>query len=239
MKSSVASLASQSSKKPMPIQVAIVDDDSRVRTNLARAVERSGEFICVGQFASAEDAIERLPATEPHVVLMDINMPGLSGIECVQRLKAENPGIEFIMLTVYEDTESVFNALAAGASGYLLKQAAREELFDAIKQVHAGGSPMTSHIARKVVQAFRHASPSEGDTSKLSTREQQVLELLAKGYLYKEIAESLGISYDTVHNHIRHVYDKLHVRSRSQAVAKYFEKTRGAKPIVPPGAFTG
>lgn len=137
------------------------------------------------------------------------------------------------MLTVYEDTESVFNALAAGASGYLLKQAAREELFDAIRQVHTGGSPMTSHIARKVVQAFRQ--PAVDETAKLSSREQQVLELLAKGYLYKEIAEALSISYDTVHNHIRHVYDKLHVRSRSQAVAKYFEQTRSAKP----GASTG
>jgi len=239
MKSTPASLASQSPTKRMAIKVAIVDDDARVRTNLARAVDRSGEFQCVGQFASAEDAIERLPASEPQVVLMDINMPGLNGIECVQRLKAERPEIEFIMLTVYEDTESVFNALAAGASGYLLKQAAREELFDAIKQVHTGGSPMTSHIARKVVQAFRQPAPSDEDTSKLSLREQQVLELLAKGYLYKEIAESLGISYDTVHNHIRHVYDKLHVRSRSQAVAKYFEKTRSSKPGVPPGAAAG
>lgn len=219
----------------MPIKVAIVDDDARVRANLVRAVDHSGDFQCVGQFSSAEDALERLPACTPDVVLMDINMPGQSGIECVRRLKAEHPEIECIMLTVYEDTESVFNALAAGASGYLLKQAAREELFDAIKQVHTGGSPMTSHIARKVVQAFRQpVSEGEAEPSKLSAREQQVLELLAKGYLYKEIAESLNISYDTVHNHIRHVYDKLHVRSRSQAVAKYFEQTRPSKPKVAP-----
>jgi DNA-binding NarL/FixJ family response regulator len=223
----------------MPIKVAIVDDDPRVRANLARAVDRSKDFQCAGQFESAEDAIARLPACAPNVVLMDINMPGLNGIECVNQLKAEHPDIEFIMLTVYEDTESVFNALAAGASGYLLKQAAREELFDAIRQVNAGGSPMTSHIARKVVQAFRQPASDAGDTSKLSAREQQVLELLAKGYLYKEIADSLGISYDTVHNHIRHVYDKLHVRSRSQAVAKYFEKARSSKPGVSSGPFAG
>ncbi|HEX4342012.1 MAG TPA: response regulator transcription factor [Verrucomicrobiae bacterium] len=221
----------------MPIKVAIVDDDARVRANLARAVDNSGSFQCAGQFSSAEDALSRLPACTPDVVLMDINMPGKNGIECVRQLKSEHPEIECIMLTVYEDTESVFNALAAGASGYLLKQAAREELFDAIKQVHTGGSPMTSHIARKVVQAFRQpVAGGETEPSKLSSREQQVLELLAKGYLYKEIAESLGISYDTVHNHIRHVYDKLHVRSRSQAVAKYFEQTRSSKPNVPPGS---
>jgi DNA-binding NarL/FixJ family response regulator len=231
MKSHPPSPDSKAAAKRMAIKVSIVDDDPRVRANLARAVDKSEEFQCVGQFESAEDAIARLPACSPEVVLMDINMPpGSNGIECVRRLKAECPKIEFIMLTVYEDTESVFNALSAGASGYLLKQAAREELFEAIKQVNTGGSPMTSHIARKVVQAFRQPTSSDNETAKLSTREQQVLELLAKGYLYKEIAESLGISYDTVHNHIRHVYDKLHVRSRSQAVAKYFENARPAKP---------
>src|ERR1035437_1192925 len=223
MKSSPAPLGSATQSRCMPIKVAIVDDDARVRANLAHAVDHSGDFQCAGQFASAEEAIERLPACAPDVVLMDINMPGKSGIECVRQLKAEHPEIECIMLTVYEDTESVFNALAAGASGYLLKQAARVELFDAIRQVHTGGSPMTSHIARKVVQAFRQ--PAVDETGKLSSREQQVLELLAKGYLYKEIAEALSISYDTVHNHIRHVYDKLHVRSRSQAVARSEEHT--------------
>jgi DNA-binding NarL/FixJ family response regulator len=157
---------------------------------------------------------------------MDINLPGMNGIECVRQLKAAHPGIEFIMLTVYEDTESVFNALTAGASGYLLKLATRSELLDAIQRVHAGGSPMTSHIARKVVQSFRRPAPTETEATQLSPREQQVLELLVKGFLYKEISESLGISYDTVHNHIRHIYDKLHVRSRTQAVAKYFDSAR-------------
>ncbi len=207
----------------MPIRIAIVDDDDGVRTNLARAVDQFGVCACVGQFSSGEEAVVSLAATAAEVVLMDINMPGMSGIECVRRLKAANPGIEFIMLTVYEDTESVFNALAAGASGYLLKLATRQELLDAIQQVRCGGSPMTSHIARKVVQSFRRPAPLETDTTKLSARERQVLDLLTQGFLYKEISQSLGISYDTVHNHIRHIYEKLHVRSRTQAVVKYRE----------------
>jgi DNA-binding NarL/FixJ family response regulator len=205
----------------MPIKVAIVDDDDGVRTKLGHAVARFGGCACVGQFASGEEAVAGLPASAPDVVLMDINLPGMNGIECVRQLKSTHPAIEFIMLTVYEDTESVFNALAAGASGYLLKLATRQELLEAIQRVHAGGSPMTSHIARKVVQSFRHPAPMEVETTKLSPREQEVLELLAKGFLYKEISNSLGISYDTVHNHIRHIYEKLHVRSRTQAVTEY------------------
>ena len=144
----------------------------------------------------------------------------------MRQLKPDYPKIEFIMLTVYEDTDSVFDALRPGASGYLLKQSTREELLNAIRQVHSGGSPMTSHIARKVVQSFRHAAPVESSTATLSTREQQTLELLVKGYLYKEISDKLNISYETVHNHIRHIYEKLQVRSRSQAIAKYFAQTK-------------
>ena len=212
----------------MPVKVAIVDDDDGVRAKLAQGVNSFGGCRCVGQFDSTEAALAGLPGCEPEVVLMDINMPpGQSGIECVRRLKATDPHIEFIMLTVYEDTESVFNALAAGASGYLLKQATLEELVEAIQQVHAGGAPMSSHIARKVVQAFRQPAPADNDTARLSGREQQVLELLAKGYLYKEIADSLGIAYGTVHNHIRRTYEKLHVRSRSQAVMKLMEQGGG------------
>jgi DNA-binding NarL/FixJ family response regulator len=210
----------------MPIKVAIVDDDDGVRTKLAHAVARFGDCACVGQFASGEEALAQLPAAVPDVVLMDINLPGMNGIECVRQLKAAHPEIEFIMLTVYEDTESVFNALAAGASGYLLKLVTRQELLEAIARVHAGGSPMTSHIARKVVQSFRHPAPMEVETTKLSPREQEVLEYLAKGFLYKEISGAMGISYDTVHNHIRHIYEKLHVRSRTQAVTKYLDSAR-------------
>jgi len=217
----------------MPIKVAIVDDDDGVRTKLAHAVARFGDCACVGQFASGEEALARLPATAPDVVLMDINLPGANGIECVRQLKAAHPEIEFIMLTVYEDTESVFNALAAGASGYLLKLVTRQELLEAIQRVHAGGSPMTSHIARKVVQSFRQPAPMETETTRLSPREQQVLEYLAKGFLYKEISSALDISYDTVHNHIRHIYEKLHVRSRTQAVTKYLDSVHPPAAAVP------
>ena len=217
----------------MPIKVAVVDDDAGVRTKLAHAVARFGGCVCVGQFSSGEEALAGLPAAAPDVVLMDINLPGMNGIECVRRLKPAYPGIEFIMLTVYEDTESVFNALSAGASGYLLKLVTRQELLEAIQRVHAGGSPMTSHIARKVVQSFRHPAPMETETTKLSPREQQVLEYLAKGFLYKEISDALDLSYDTVHNHIRHIYEKLHVRSRTQAVTKYLDLVHAPATAIP------
>jgi DNA-binding NarL/FixJ family response regulator len=228
-----APLSSSRQKKPVPIRVAIVDDDDGVRTKLARVVDRFGVCSCVGQFSSAEQAVTQLPAAAPEVVLMDINLPGMNGIECVRLLKSDHPAIEFIMLTVYEDTESVFNALAAGASGYLLKLATRPELLEAIQRVHTGGSPMTSHIARKVVQSFRHPAPIETETTLLSPREQQVLEYLSKGFLYKEISGTLGISYDTVHNHIRHIYEKLHVRSRTQAVTKYLHSIDPQATAIP------
>ncbi|MFM8495957.1 MAG: response regulator [Planctomycetia bacterium] len=214
------------------LRIAIVDDDPGVRASLEKTVGLFAGCRCVGRFASGEEALSGLPACRPDVVLMDINMPRIDGIECVQRLKADHDGMEFIMLTVYEDTESIFRALAAGASGYLLKRAGARELEAAIRQVHAGGSPMTAHIARKVVQRFRQPEsapkpqPAEadgGESEQLTPRQQEILEHLARGLLYKEIAEALGISYETVNNHIRQIYKKLHIRSRSQAVAKYFQ----------------
>lgn len=214
------------SNQPQPnIRVAIVDDDERVRTTLADVVDRLPGCKCVGSFASGESALTNLPATPPDVVLVDINMPGMNGIELVTRLKAILPNVEVIMLTVYQDVDNILNSLAAGANGYLLKRASREELLQAIQQVVAGGSPMSSQIARKVVQVFRQPVQPENDTVKLSAREQEVLALLAKGFLYKEIAAQLNISYDTVHNYIRRIYQKLRVRSRSQAAAKFFEQT--------------
>lgn len=224
MKTQMKTPESLTSPESPEIRIVIVDDDDRLRANLVQSVNRFEGCRCINQFASGETAIKGISLELPHVVLMDINMPGISGIECVRQLKAAHPKIEFIMLTVYQDTESVFNSLAAGASGYLLKRATREELFAAIQQVHTGGSPMTSHIARKVVQAFRSPTPNGNETAKLSPREQQVLELLAKGFLYKEIAESLAIEYATVHGYIRRIYEKLRVRSRAQAVAKYFKE---------------
>jgi len=156
------------------------------------------------------------------VVLSDINLPGMSGVECVRRLKPVLPQAQFVMLTVYRDEDHIFDALSAGATGYLLKQTPRRELIAALKQVHGGGSPMTSTIARKVVQSFEQFSrPSVAELVELTTRELEILNLLAHGNLYKEIAETLHISLPTVATHIRHIYEKLHVRSRSQAVAKY------------------
>ncbi len=206
------------------ISIAVVDDDESVRSALANAVDGFAGCKCVGRFSSGDDALAGIPLNPPDVVLMDINMPGMNGIQCAGRLRALHPAIEIIMLTVYQDADSIFNSLAAGANGYLLKRAGREELLAAIHQVLAGGSPMSSQIARKVVQTFRQPVPVENQTAKLSAREQEVLALLAKGFLYKEIALQLHISYDTVHNYIRRIYEKLRVRSRGQAVAKYFNE---------------
>lgn len=202
------------------IRISIVDDDERLLANLARTVNQFANCCCVGQFASGQAALAGIPQDPPDIVLMDINMPGTNGIECVRQLKETLPEVEFLMLTVYADAENVFNALTAGASGYLLKGATREELLVAIRQVLDGGSPMTNLIARKVVQAFRRPLPVPDETTKLSPRQQEVLELLSKGFLYKEIAESLQLEYATVHNYIRRIYEKLRVRSRAQAVAK-------------------
>jgi DNA-binding NarL/FixJ family response regulator len=203
------------------ISVSIIEDDAPARHILANWIRRADGFGSVSEHGSAESALSKLPQEKPAVVLMDINLPGLNGIECVRQLKTLLAGTQFVMLTVYEDADHIFNALQAGATGYLLKQTPRNELLAALKQVHAGGSPMTSNIARKVVQAFRQNAPSLTEGVDLSPREQEVLELLARGYLYKEIAESLGISVPTVNTYVRRMYEKLHVRSRSQAVARY------------------
>jgi len=208
--------------KPVNITVSIVEDDAPVRDVLTEWIRGADGFTCVGVHENAEVALAALTQEKPSVVLMDINMPGMSGIECVRRLKPQMLGTQFMMLTVYEDPDHIFKALSSGASGYLLKRTPRSELLEAVKDVHAGGSPMSSNIARKIVQSFQrfnNVSPTEPDN--LSPREREVLELLARGYLYKEIAESLHISVPTVNTHIRRIYEKLHVRSRSQAVAKF------------------
>lgn len=211
----------------MKTRIAIVDDDQNLRSQFRRMLERFDDCECVGVFGSGEDALAGIPQDKPDVVLMDINMPGMGGIECARRLKASHDQLEIIMLTVYQDTERIFDSLSAGASGYILKRTAGEELQAAIQQVRAGGSPMTGQIARRVVQAFRQAPVSPNpETEKLSPREQEVLELLARGDTYKEISSSLGISYATVHNYIRRMYDKLHVQSRAQAVNKLHAKSQ-------------
>ena len=205
----------------MSIEVSIIEDDVPAREILAGWIRRADGFRCVSEFDDAETALARLPQEKPSVVLVDINLPGMNGIECVRRLKPRLPGTQFVMVTVYEDANHIFNALSAGASGYLLKQMRRNDLLAALKEVHGGGSPMSSQIARRVVQSFQRTGMESSDAEDLSPREREVLELLARGYLYKEIANMLQISVQTVNTYIRRIYEKLHVRSRAQAVAKY------------------
>src|SRR5215470_17676324 len=208
----------------MPITVAIVEDNDQLRTTLARVLSRSDGFECVSHHPNAETALKELPGIKPEVVLMDINLPGMNGVECVRQLKQLLPQTQVMMLTVYEDTENIFNALTAGAAGYLLKRTKSAELLEAIREVQRGGSPMTTHIARKVTQSFQRAGPSSQPTENLSEREQEVLDCLSQGFLYKEIAEKLGISYETVHTYIRRIYEKLQVRTRTEAVAKFLKR---------------
>jgi len=206
----------------MAIAVSIVEDDAQARKILAGWINRASGFRLTGEWGSAESAIPLISEKNPDVVLMDINLPGMSGVDAIKKLKPLLPSTQFVMLTVYEDADHIYSALAAGATGYLLKQTPREELFTALEEVHRGGSPMTSNIARKVVQSFRQAPAAANASSEaLSPREQEVLDLLARGYLYKEIAERLNISVPTVNTYVRRIYEKLHVRSRAQAVAKY------------------
>jgi DNA-binding NarL/FixJ family response regulator len=212
--------------KPVSVLVSIVEDDASIRQILTEWIGRAEGFRCHSVHDSAESALAKLPEEKPRIVLVDINLPGQSGIECVRRLKPTMPNTQFMMLTVYEDTGHIFDALKAGASGYLLKRTPREELIASLKQVQEGGSPMTSYIARKVVQSFYQTPPERLETEGLSPREREVLELLARGYFYKEITEALGISMSTVNTHVRRVYEKLHVHSRAQAVAKLAETVR-------------
>jgi DNA-binding NarL/FixJ family response regulator len=208
----------------MPISVSIVEDNDKLRETLARVLNRADGFRCVSHYASTEDALKDLPQAKPDVVLMDINLPGMNGVECVRQLKKLLPEIQVMMLTVYEDTENIFNALAAGANGYMLKRTASKDLLEAIREVHRGGSPMTMHIARKVVQSFQQTAATAQPAENLSEREQQVLDLLSRGLMYKEIADKLGISYETVHTYIRRIYEKLQVRTRTEAVAKFLKR---------------
>jgi DNA-binding NarL/FixJ family response regulator len=210
----------------MQISVSIVEDDPEVRSSLVCLIDSSPGYRCASDHSSAEEALARLPKIRPNVVLMDINLTGLNGVECVRRLKPLLPETQVIMLTVYQNTEHIFNALAAGATGYLLKQTPPAELLASIADVHGGGSPMSSHIARKIVQSFQRAPAPARESPALSPREAEVLDLLAKGYLYKEIADMLKLTYATVHTHIRHIYEKLHVRSRTEAVAMHLSQGR-------------
>jgi DNA-binding NarL/FixJ family response regulator len=220
-------------KGTVAIAVSIVEDDAQARKILAGWVSRAPGFRLLGDWGNAEAALAALPDKKPNVVLMDINLPGMSGVDAVKKLKPMMPDTQFVMLTVYEDADHIYNALAAGATGYLLKETPRQDLLSALEDVHRGGSPMTSNIARKVVQSFGRSASATPAGEELSPREQEVLELLARGYLYKEIAERLNISVPTVNTYVRRMYEKLHVRSRAQAVAKYAHLSQPHEPSSP------
>lgn len=204
--------------------VSIVDDEPELREHIAGYLSTMGNIRCQSSYASAEDALAHLPKEKPNVILMDINLGGMDGIECVRRLKLVMPESQFLMLTVFEDTEKIFRALSAGASGYLLKRMPPKKLIEAITEVLEGGSPMSAPIARKVVQSFQAAPARENEAATLSQRELSVINGLAQGLAYKQIADQLGVSIHTVRNYIRRIYEKLHVQSRTEAVAKFLLK---------------
>jgi DNA-binding NarL/FixJ family response regulator len=207
-----------------PITIAIVDDSADLRENIGGYLGAFPEFRCINAYATARQALEGLPRHPPDVVLMDINLEDATdGIECVRALKLLLPNIQVVMLTVFEDSEKIFRALAAGASGYLLKRQRPEELLAAIREVVAGGAPMSTSIARKVVRSFQSSAPRGAESAELSHRELEVLQALAQGLAYKQIAEQLNVSIHTVRNYIRRVYEKLHVRCRTEAVVKYLK----------------
>jgi DNA-binding NarL/FixJ family response regulator len=207
------------------IDVAIVEDNAALGNGLRKIVESASDFRCVGVWTTAEDALKKIDAFRPQVVLMDINLPGMSGIEATARIKHHLPDMQVIMVTVYRDHDQIFAALKAGASGYLVKRSTPEEVRQAIRDVRSGGAPMSAEIARRVVEAFHQpmktASPAAGDDLKLSKRETEILELLTKGLANKEIADRLDISVETVRVNLRRVYEKLHVHSRTEAAMKF------------------
>ena len=208
----------------MSITVAIVEDESNLCKGLVRLIGQTKDISCQGCYASAEDAFREIPQHPPEVVLMDINLDGMNGIDCVRILKPLLPESQFIMLTVFEDTKKIFHAITAGASGYLLKRMPPEKLIEAIHEVHEGGSPMSAPIARSVIQMLRTMPPPNEVTERLTDRQREVLDGLAAGKAYKQIADEMNMSIHTVRTYIRRIYEKLHVHSRTEAVAKYLRQ---------------
>ncbi|HZV35935.1 MAG TPA: response regulator transcription factor [Verrucomicrobiae bacterium] len=206
---------------PASARVAIIEDDSGVRESLAVLINGAAGFRCAGAYPNAETALKQLPESWPDIALMDINLPQMSGIDCVAKLKSLRPELRVLMLTVHVDSELIFKSLKAGADGYLIKQTTPSEILDALADVLRGGAPMTNTIARKVVLFFQQQGAVDDETASLTKREHEILTQLAKGYQYKEIADSLGITLLTVRTHIHHIYEKLHVRSRTEAVVKF------------------
>lgn len=205
----------------MPVTVSIVEDDRETREALAARVNHASALLCLNTYANAELALRGIPAEKPDVALVDINLPGMSGIECVARLQVLVPNLEVLMITTYEEAELIFNSLRAGAKGYLLKNSPPAELVEAIEQIHAGGAPMSMQIARKVVGYFNRVAKPAPETELLSSREEEILALLAKGLYYKEIGDTLSISLHTVRTHIHRIYAKLQVQSRTEATVKF------------------
>ncbi|MEP7263499.1 MAG: response regulator transcription factor [Bacteroidota bacterium] len=207
------------------IRVAIVEDISDIRQGLELILNTTDGFTCVSTFSNAEDAVLNLPALNVDVVVMDIHLPGMTGIECITRIKDKCAGTQFMMFSVYDDDDNIFDALKAGAAGYLLKKTSPGKIIDAIVELQNGGSPMSAHIARKVVSAFRQPEKNKTTEDALSSREMEVLQLLAKGLLYKEIAVKLSIATGTVKQHIHNIYEKLHVQNKTEAINKIFKNT--------------
>jgi DNA-binding NarL/FixJ family response regulator len=208
----------------MSISIAIVEDLDAVRNSLKDFISLNTDFIVVGAYKTGEEALSNLPAVNPDIVIMDINLPGMNGIECIRQVKDKSPGTQFMMFTVYENDEKVFEALKAGASGYLLKNTGLLEIVESVQELHQGGSPMSSNIARKMVNLFRDSGKETPFMDLLSPREKEILQLLAKGLLYKEISEQLQITTGTVRIHIHKIYEKLHVQNRTEAINKAFGK---------------
>ncbi len=206
---------------PRKKTVVVVEDDFRLQQHLIKMLENPPDIECLYAVSSAEEALERVPVYPPDVVLMDINLPGKSGIDCIHDIKKRVPQLEIVMLTAYEEEDNIFRALKEGASGYLLKSSTPDDIFSAIRDVFSGGAPFSSHIARKVAQYFRQEKQIEDDNGKLSARERDVLELLASGYIYKEVADKLDITLETVRTYVKRICLKLHVRSKVEAIIKY------------------
>jgi DNA-binding NarL/FixJ family response regulator len=208
----------------MSITLAIVEDLDEVRDGLKNFLTLSSEFSVLDTFKTAEEALYDIPGLKPDIVIMDINLPGMNGIECIRQVKGKTPGTQFMMFTVYENDEKVFEALKAGASGYLLKNTGLLQMSEALKELYKGGSPMSANIARKLVTVFHDQEKNTMPVETLSNRENEILQWLAKGLLYKEIAEQLSISTSTVRQHIHKIYEKLHVQNRTEAINKAFGK---------------
>ncbi|GAC1421697.1 MAG: response regulator transcription factor [Flavisolibacter sp.] len=207
-----------------PIGISIVEDLEEIRTSLEKTIREASDFLLLSSHNDGEQACADLPKYSPDIVLMDINLPGMNGIDCIKKIKAQCPKTQFMMFTIYEDSEQVFEALSVGANGYLLKKTRPEQILDALKELYKGGAPMTASIARRVVNSFQKTAAINNETAVLSKRENEILQLLSKGLLYKEISQKLGITFGTVRQHIHNIYEKLHVQNKTEAINKAYGK---------------